>query len=550
MSESVVRDKMDVGWDGNPAASAPDRNGGIAIPPYTQKTLGVLILALLAFAALSAWAAIASDGFVEADGCTHYLYARFAVDHPYLLVNVWARPLITCINALPAYYGGRLAVRFTSLAIGLVCAAAAYRIAVNQKYRLPVIAAIFLFAQPLFFIHSFSELTELPFAMVVILAFWAYQKRMWMVMTVLISITPLGRPEGFGFLLAAAFALLCHRKWWWILTLPLPLVLWSWVGWVAYGLPPDMKWYQWLIRNWPYEANSNYGSGPIYHYVRYLPFIVGPMLVPATVFGAWWCMFRNDEVGTMNDERNSSFIHRSSFIVHRLFSSDHTRRCDFVIAALPLGILLTHTVFWFFGKFSGGELRYLLVVGPFWALTAARGWEYICWNLSARATILSAIALAVLPAFANITYTYAPGGSATKSFHTFFVPVDYVRPERIAQRITRWYQSDAEAQQRFPKILSPEPTLFYMMDLCPSGDPAVVTWLRSTVEDPPPGTLIVIEPILTTFNSNKQMILNPDSVERGKWVKFKEFEDGWVIYLSPKDAAGRDVTADSLNTSP
>ncbi|CAN5615045.1 hypothetical protein BH10PLA1_BH10PLA1_08390 [soil metagenome] len=520
------------------SAASPSQSGGIAIPPYgddrelfQRKTVLLLLLALLTFGAISAWAAVASDGFVEADGCTHYLYARFAIDHPYLMVNIWARPLITCLNALPAYYGGRLGVRFTSLAVGLICAIATYRIAVNQKYRLPIIAAIFLFAQPLFFIHSFSELTELPFAMVVILAFWAYQKRMWMVMTVLISITPLGRPEGFGFLLAAAFTLLCHRKWWWVPVLAVPLVLWSWVGWVAYGLPGDMKWYQWLIRNWPYEATSVYGRGPIYHYIGYLPSIVGPLLLPAAAFGVWWCLKYGKMFGafTIPGLGAAPSVEETPDALHR-------RRCDFVIAALPVGILLVHSVFWFFGKFSGGELRYMLVVGPFWALTAARGWEYFCRRASAKITILTAIALTALPASVNLAYS--------------FVPVSYVRPELIAQKITVWYQNDAQAQQLFPRVLSPEPAFYYMMDLCPSGDPKVVTWLRSAVENPPPGTLMVMEPILATFNSDKRMVLEPDSIARGGWVKFKDFEDGWSIYLSPKDAAGHDVTAASLATSP
>ena len=510
--------------------------GGIAVPPYIQhKTVGVFLLAMIVFAALSAWAAKASDGFVEADGCTHYLYARFAIDHPYLLVNVWARPLITAINALPAYYGGRLAVRFTSLAIGLVCAFATYRIAINQRYRLPLFAALFLFAQPLFFVHSFSELTELPFAMVVILAFWAYQKRMWMVMTVLISITPLGRPEGFGFLLLAAFALLCHRRWWWVAVLPIPLVLWSWVGWVAYGLPGDMKWYQWLIRNWPYEANSNYGSGPIYHYIRYLPAICGPMLVPAAIYGACWC-FKN---GRLFGTYTIPFLARSpgdTPACRETGREAHLRTCDFVIAALPVGILLVHTIFWFFGKFSGGELRYMLVVGPFWALMCARGWEFFTRQWSVRNALLFAVALTALPMTVNYFYKV--------------VPVDYVRPELISQQITTWYQHDADAQKLFPRVLSPQPTFFYMMDLCPSGDPKAVTWTRDAVENPPPGTLMVYEPVLATFNSDKRMVLNPDSVAKGGWVKIRDFEDDWAIYLSPRDATGHPVTADTLATKP
>ncbi len=544
---------LSVGREGSPADKLDSqRNGGTYVPPYVQhKTVAVFLIAMIGFAALSAWVAKASDGFVEADGCTHYLYARFAVDHPYLLVNVWARPLVTGINALPAYYFGRIGVRLTSLAIGLICAYATYRIAINQRYRLPVIAVLFLFAQPLFFVHSFSELTELPFAMVVILAFWAYQQREWMVMTVLLSITPLGRPEGFGFILAAAFALICHRKWWWLIIIPLPLVLWSWTGWVAYGAssqPPEVKWYKWLIINWPYEANSNYGSGPIYHYIRYLPAIAGPLLVPAAIFGAYWCLrygrlfswptqggFRVPGPG-FREEATNTALRPEPETRNPKPDSSHRRTCDFVIAALPLGILLVHTIFWFFGKFSGGELRYMLVVGPFWALMTARGWEWFCRRASLRMTIFSAIVLTVAPAMVNLAYQV--------------VPVNYVRPELNAQQITNWYKHDQTAQKLFPRVLSPQPTFFYMMDLCPSGDPKAVGWTRDAVENPPTGTMMVYEPILATYNSDKRMVLNPDSVAKGKWIKLQELADGWVIYLSPIDAEGNLVTADSLPNKP
>ena len=61
-------------------------------------------------------------------------------------------------------------------------------------------------AQPLLFLHSFSELTELPFAALIGLSFLAYQRRQFLLMAVLVAISPLSRPEGFGFLLLAAAA--------------------------------------------------------------------------------------------------------------------------------------------------------------------------------------------------------------------------------------------------------------------------------------------------------------------------------------------------------
>ena len=60
-------------------------------------------------------------------------------------------------------------------------------------------------AQPLVFLHSFSELTELPFAALLALAFWAYQRRRFALLAVLISLSPLTRPEGRGAVLICGY---------------------------------------------------------------------------------------------------------------------------------------------------------------------------------------------------------------------------------------------------------------------------------------------------------------------------------------------------------
>ena len=513
-----------------------------------------LVAAFVCFIGVSIWGAVCSAGFLEADGCTHYMYARFAVDRHYLLIDVWGRPLVTAINALPAHFFGRLGVRFTSLAMALVCAIATYRIAVNQKYRLPVAAVIFLFAQPLFFLHSFAELTELPFAMVIVLAFWAYQRREFFVMTVLVAISPVGRPEGFGFVLLAAFALICHRRWWWLLILPVPLMIWSWAGYInarpvgPNGIAIEMHWWQWLIKNWPYEAQSNYGRGPIWWYVAQLPDIVGCLLVPAALIGGVWC-WRNGKLfspspGIPREGRGGGgqpvdqSPHPNPPPEYReRGQEDHRRRCDFVLAALPYGILLVHSVFWFFGKFSGGELRYLLVVGPFWALTVARGWEWLTRRASAKWSLIAAAVLACLPLSVNWAYTV--------------IPVRYSGDELVARQITDWYHGDAEVQKRYPLVMSPQPTFFYMMDKCPAGDEGVAAWSRVQVEHAPAGVMMVYEKILATFNSDKKLVIDPDtSLPMGGWVKFREFDiapgDTWIIYLSPKDAMGRPTSIDGL----
>src|SRR5215470_2745351 len=90
-----------------------------ASPPAARASIGsdrwTIALCILCFSALSIAASLASQGFLEADGCTHYLYARFAFAEPHYFVNIWGRPICTALYALPAQLAGRFGVRCASL---------------------------------------------------------------------------------------------------------------------------------------------------------------------------------------------------------------------------------------------------------------------------------------------------------------------------------------------------------------------------------------------------------------------------------------------------
>jgi hypothetical protein len=314
--------------------------------------------------------------------------------------------------------------------------------------------------------------------------------------------------------LLASFALVCHRRWWWIVLLPLPLVVWSAAGYIHVrppgddGLPKAMPWYLWLVNNWPYATDSNYGRGPVWHYIAQLPAIVGMLLVPGAIIGGWTC-FRE-----------------------KLFGRDHRSRCDFVIAALPYGILLTHTIFWFFGKFSGGELRYMLVVGPFWALVVAKGYEIIAARLDLKRPLFIAAVLTVTPLIVNKYYR--------------FIPIEFSRDERVAKRIVEQYRGDPAIQAKYPRVTSPSPMVAYFLDVCLSDYDHLGLWWREALENPAPGQFLIYETVLANYNSDERMLISQQTLEEHGWVFQKEhareFKYGqwcvWATYLSPKSIDG------------
>jgi hypothetical protein len=384
------------------------------------------IVAVCIFATLSIAASLLSEGFLEADGCTHYLYARFALREPHFLVNVWGRPLFTALYALPAAYGGLIGAHLLSLVLAIGCALVAQSIARGQGYRWPVLALIFTLAQPLVFLHSFSELTELPFALLLGCSFLAYQRQRWLALAILSGMGPLARPEGFGFLVIAAVALVAHRRWWWLLVLPVPLVLWNHAGWLISG--SQGPWWNWLPSNWPYSEKSLYESGNALHFVALLPAVTSPLVFPATLLGGW-----------------RSLVER--------FDDRHRRHCQRLIAVIPLLILVGHSVLYATGRLaSSGELRYMLVVAPFWGLLSARGWEWAFARFAWRRPLAWAGAAALAGALANVVYPVVPLAPKPDE--------DYAK----AKRFVEWHRRSG-IDENYPRVCAAQVFVYYFLDV-------------------------------------------------------------------------------------
>ena len=428
-----------------------------------RSNLGAAVMAVIVFAGLAIYCAFKSASDIEADAVTHYMIARWALEDHIHLVSVWGRPLCTLLYVLPAVMGKQVGVRLMSLALALVIGLVTYRIAVRQKMKYPAIALVLLLAQPLFFIHAWSSLTEIPFAVFLTLAFWAYQRRNFFWMAVLISVTPLGRPEGFGFVLIAAFALLMHRKWWWLVILPLPFLAWNYAGWVVVQRPAGCPWWDWVHRNWPYSGDSMYSKGPLLKYVGRMPALVGPFAFPFVVLGTWLYLRAGgrkqtrlpvesvaaanestaDAAGTAStlnyaspaaqpERRDAAALLDWAPARWIFVPRDHLARCAVWIAVIPLLILVVHSVLHWTGKMgSSGELRYLVIVSPFWALLGAKGIEWFAARYHFAHPMRWVAIGSLLPVLAN-----------WHQFPNYEVPFPRYADDFVATAVADWYRAD------------------------------------------------------------------------------------------------------------
>jgi hypothetical protein len=467
----------------------------------------LVAVSALVFCALWFWQARASDGFLEADACTHYLIARFAFAEPYRFADVWGRPLKTLLNALPALAMGRIGVRGMSLALALGTAFVAMILARDLRMRRPGLAFLFTLSLPLVFLHSFSELTELPFAFALSLAYVAYTKRHWRTFAFLAGLLPLARPEGFPLLALAGVTFLViaargragtlPRNLTAIALFPLGLVLWSIAGWATSG--HDGSVLSWIPRHWPYAGDSVYTQNlslwtKVFHLFKFtlsLPAITGPALFPAFLIG----------LAVAAKRRHLSLL------------------------AIPAIVLVGHSLLYFLGKMaSNGELRYMLVAAPFWAVLCALGWE-------AAATAL-ARPMAESARFA----CYAAILPLLVSLRVYNVlPVSFDDSWLTTRQIALWADRYGHLAHR-PAIMAAHPGIYYFLDRS-NNDP--VRSREFTVENvahPPPGTILLYDPIYSRFNASRsRRVDGPEDIERAGWIPYPHpLPDGWRAYLSPQ----------------
>lgn len=479
-------------------------------------------MAVFLYAAFSAWLAITSPYFLEADGITHFLARRFAIDQPLHFVSVWSRPLCVALYCIPAKFGGLIATRLESLALVLLTVPLVIASARCLGVRRSAWAGLFLLTQPLLFAHSFSELTEVPFALLLIAAFYCYQRQWFGAMAFLVAISPLGRPEGFGLLLVAAVALVLHRRWAWLLVLPLGLVAWNVAGWHVFGGPKDYPWWRWLGNNWPYSPESVYGRGSVLTFVQVLPAVIGPIGFGFAAFGSV-AMLR---------------LGRRPLGAATAFFASHRARCRTLALLIPVGVLLAHTLLWVTGKMaSNGEPRYLLVAAPFWAIVSALGLERLTRRFAWKRPLLLVAVGAALPFIANVFWTVFPLGPQND--------------DRLADRVATWLNDNSVLRERYPRVFAWSPHLFLRLDVDKLNDRVAGQMTRTQAQAAPGGSLLVWDSVYSDFNSSADYVVPQDLLRASGWRPLKRFvvdegdpsERTVVVYVSPTDATGQSSDA-------
>ncbi len=337
---------------------------------------------LFVYALLEAFTIVYFDGTGDAgDSIAHYLFARYAPYHPVLYFDHWAKPVFVLL-ASPFAQFGFVGVKVFNALVSWFTLLVTYKVAEEMQLKNSLLVVVFMIFSPLFYILTFSGLTEPLFALFTALGLLMCLKKRYLAACLIISFLPYVRSE--GLIISGVFVLYFLFKQSWK-TLP-----WLFFGSVCYGIAGYFVHHDflWVFTKIPYATMSSvYGSGPLFHFVEQFINVVGvPMY-------ALFCL---------------GFISLAVKIARKKASAEE----GILIWMGFSAFFVAHSLFWYLGIFNSmGLKRVLLGIMPMTGIITLQGYNLLTEEFLEKKVRLKKV-LAVVLIIYVIVFPFTPNPSA------------------------------------------------------------------------------------------------------------------------------------------
>jgi len=308
----------------------------------------IIYVLLFLYAIIAALTIIFFNGTGDAgDSVFHYLFVKYAPAHPELFFNQWAKPLfvlLACPFAQFGFYGIKI---FNAIA-SLTTIFFTYKIAQELNIKNAILSAVILIFTPLYYILTFSGLTEPLFALIIAVCIYLAVKQKYIATSLILSFLPFVRSEGLIIIGVFALYFLIKKQWKAIPFLLFGSLVYSIAGYFTHH---D---FLWIFNKIPYaRLSSQYGSGQPFHFVFQLLYVVG---VP--IYILFWVGFLS--------------------IIRRTIRKKITPEEQILIFLGFLCYFIAHSLFWYFGIFNSmGLKRVLLGVMPMISIITLQGFNFV-----------------------------------------------------------------------------------------------------------------------------------------------------------------------------
>ncbi len=316
--------------------------------------ISVLLASLSLFLVIGHYAESPAGG---QDSWNHFLYARWGLKHPELLIDQWGKPFFTIIAAPFSLLGfsGVYALNYVSV---LVTAWMVYLTARRIGFKNPWLALLLFCWQPVVLSNTHSFLTEPTNAMLLAIVLYLFASNKYIAATIVASFFPMARTEGYLLLFVVLVFLSVRGKWkilpFAFIGLFLMAVLGAWISgdWA------------WIYTSNPYfNAHNNpmaSGQHDFFHFVGLQSNISGWIVSVLMVISLFLTI---------------------GYIVKRIQKKTPSQLLQFSLWLwwpMFLMFFLAHSYSWYSGNFgSHGLHRVFFIISPVLALQAQHGLDTI-----------------------------------------------------------------------------------------------------------------------------------------------------------------------------
>ncbi len=281
------------------------------------------------------------------DSITHYLFAKYAPYHPALFFDHWSKPVYVLLSCPFAQFGF-IGIKIFNAIVSLLCIFFTFKIAESLNLKNAIISAVIMMFAPLYYILTFSGLTDPLFALFLAIGIYLSIKQRYLAACLLISFLPFVRSEGLIIMGVFGLYFLLKRQW-----KLLPLLFF---GHLVYSIAGYFVYHDffWVFNKIPYaNIGSPYGSGKLSHFVVQFLYVVG---IP--IYLLFW-------VGAIS-------------IIWKTVKKKITIEMSILVLIGFMCFFIAHTLFWYFGIFNSmGLHRVLIGVMPMVGIISLYGFNFI-----------------------------------------------------------------------------------------------------------------------------------------------------------------------------
>jgi len=364
----------------------------------------IIFVLLFIFFLITAFSSEGSHG--GGDDYHHWRIARYSWQYPYLLLDLWGKPLYTLLSSPFARFG-MFGSRVFNILTRLATAFFAMIICRKLKISMAPLVVLMVCFTPIYFILMLTGMTEILFSLVLMISLWLFFGEKYILSALVLSFLPFARNEGFVLfpLFIAAFLLVRKLK-------AIPFLISGYLVFTMAGYFHYKDWL-WIFHETPYGRNQVYGSGELLHFVKYLPHDIGYPLLLLFCAGLIRYFLR-----LRHPDRNT--------IVRFL-----------LLPGTFIFFLAAHSYVWWKG--TGGSLgltRVLASVSPVAAIVSLEGLEALLSYLrSLKLKLLVLVAVIIL-------ILWMP-------FSLYKIPVPASESQKTIRRAVDWMKKTGLDQRKF-----------------------------------------------------------------------------------------------------